>query len=304
MPPPTLPSLALAPGQRGLVCHADNLAILPHLKDGSVDMIYVDPPFNTGRTQRRAQLRTVRDEQGDRTGFGGHRYRTERVATRAFADAFGDYEAFLAPRLEHAQRLLAPHGSLYVHLDYREVHYVKVLLDVIFGRDNFLNEIVWAYDYGGRPKDRWPAKHDTILLYAKCAGKHVFNRDAIDRIPYMAPGLAGEEKAARGKLPTDTWWHTIVSPTGKEKLGYPTQKPLGILRRAIVASSDPDSLVLDFFAGSGTTGAAALLEGRRFLLIDSHDPAIDVMRTRFAAEPQVTFEDMRALTSEEAVNEE
>jgi len=275
------------------VCQADNLDVLPRIADGSVDLIYIDPPFNTGRTQRRVQLRTVQDEAGDRTGFGGRRYRSERLTQRAYADTFTDYEAFLAPRLEHAHRMLAPHGSLYVHLDYREVHYVKVLLDAIFGRDMFLNEIVWAYDYGGRPRDRWPAKHDTILLYAKQAGQHVFNRDAIDRIPYMAPGLAGAEKAARGKLPTDTWWHTIVSPTGKEKLGYPTQKPLGIVRRMIVASSHPGALVCDFFAGSGTAGAAALLEGRRFLLVDSHAEAIDVMRQRFGAETGVEFHDLR-----------
>lgn len=286
-------SLALPADARGLICHADNLQVLPRIASDSVDLVYIDPPFNTGRTQSRVQLRTVRDEQGDRTGFGGHRYRSERLAQRAYADTFGDYEAFLAPRLEHAHRMLAAHGSLYVHLDYREVHYVKVLLDAIFGRENFLNEIVWAYDYGGRPKDRWPAKHDTILLYAKTAGRHVFNRDDIDRIPYMAPGLAGAEKAARGKLPTDTWWHTIVSPTGREKLGYPTQKPLGIMRRMVVASSAPGSLVCDFFAGSGTTGAAALLEGRRFLLVDSHDQAIEVMRQRFGAEQGVVFHDLQ-----------
>jgi site-specific DNA-methyltransferase (adenine-specific) len=281
------------PEQRGLVYHGDNLGVLERTADATVDLIYIDPPFNTGRTQRRTQLRTERDEQGDRVGFGGHRYRTERLGERAFADSFSDYEAFLQPRLEHAQRVLREHGSLYVHLDYREVHYVKVLLDRIFGRENFLNEIVWAYDYGGRPKDRWPAKHDTILLYAKRAGAHLFNRDAIDRIPYMAPTLAGAEKAARGKLPTDTWWHTIVSPTGKEKLGYPTQKPLGILRRIVVASSAPGGLVMDFFAGSGTTGAAALLEGRRFLLVDSHEGAITIMRKRFAAESGVVFEGLQ-----------
>jgi site-specific DNA-methyltransferase (adenine-specific) len=284
-----MPPLSLPPELRGLVCQGDNLELLPRIADESVDLIYIDPPFNTGRTQRRTQLRTLRDEQGDRTGFGGRRYRTERLGARAFADTFSDYEAFLAPRLEHAWRVLAAHGSLYVHLDYREVHYVKVLLDEIFGRDNFLNEIIWAYDYGGRPRDRWPAKHDTILLYAKCEGQHIFNRDAIERIPYMAPELVGAEKAARGKLPTDTWWHTIVSPTGKEKLGYPTQKPLGILRRALVASCHPGALVLDFFAGSGTTGAAALLEDRRFLLVDSQDTALQVMRTRFAGHEGVAF---------------
>jgi site-specific DNA-methyltransferase (adenine-specific) len=282
--------LALSAAQRGLVCLCDNLAALERMADESVDLIYIDPPFNTGKVQHRELLRTVRDVDGDRTGFGGHRYRTERLGGPSYRDSFSDYQAFLAPRLEHAQRVLREHGSLYVHLDYREVHYVKVLLDGLFGRENFLNEIVWAYDYGGRPKDRWPAKHDNILLYAKRAGSHVFNRDAIDRIPYMAPALAGPEKAARGKLPTDTWWHTIVSPTGKEKLGYPTQKPLGVLRRMLVASSAPDALVMDFFAGSGTTGAAALLEGRRFILVDSHPPAVEVMKRRFAGEAAVSFE--------------
>jgi site-specific DNA-methyltransferase (adenine-specific) len=282
--------LALSDAQRGLVCFCDNLEALERMADESVDLIYIDPPFNTGKVQHREQLRTARDAQGDRVGFGGHRYRTERLGGSSFRDSFSDYEAFLAPRLEHARRVLRAHGSLYVHLDYREVHYIKVLLDSLFGRENFLNEIVWAYDYGGRPKDRWPAKHDNILLYAKQAGRHVFNRDAIDRIPYMAPALAGPEKAARGKLPTDTWWHTIVSPTGKEKLGYPTQKPLGVLRRMLVASSAPDAVVVDFFAGSGTTGAAALLEGRRFILIDSHAPAFEVMRRRFAEAAAVSFE--------------
>ncbi|HEX4352545.1 MAG TPA: site-specific DNA-methyltransferase, partial [Polyangiales bacterium] len=275
---------------RGLVCLSDNLAALARIADASIDLIYIDPPFNTGRRQRRDSIKTSRDADGDRTGFGGHRYRTERLGALSYADSFDDYEAFLAPRLEHAHRVLRDDGSLYVHLDYREVHYIKLLLDQLFGRENFLNEIIWAYDYGGRPKDRWPAKHDTILLYAKRAGQHVFDREAIDRIPYMAPELAGPEKSARGKLPTDTWWHTIVSPTGKEKLGYPTQKPLGILRRMLVASSRTDGVVLDFFAGSGTAGAAALQSGRRFILIDSHPDAFEVMRKRFAGESGIAFE--------------
>jgi site-specific DNA-methyltransferase (adenine-specific) len=283
--------LSLSASQRGLVYLADNMHVLERMADASVDLIYIDPPFNTGKVQRRTQLRTERDEHGDRVGFGGHRYRTEHLGALSFHDAFTDYQAFLYPRLEHAHRLLRDEGSLYVHLDYREVHYVKILLDSLFGRENFLNEIVWAYDYGGRPRDRWPAKHDTILLYAKQAGKHVFNREAIDRIPYMAPALAGPEKAARGKLRTDTWWHTIVSPTGKEKLGYPTQKPIGILRRIVIASAPPDGLVVDFFAGSGTTGAAALAEGRRFMLVDSQKPAFDIMRRRFSDEPAVAFDE-------------
>ncbi|MDA1062377.1 MAG: site-specific DNA-methyltransferase [Chloroflexi bacterium] len=262
------------------------------LEDGSVDLVYLDPPFNTGKRQARAQLQTRRaDDQaaGDRTGFGGQRYETVRLGSRSFADTYDDYLAFLEPFLVEAQRLLAPTGSLYLHLDYREVHYAKVLLDQIFGRANFVNEIIWAYDYGARPKRRWPAKHDNILFYARDAARNLFNIEDIERIPYMAPGLVGPEKAARGKLPTDTWWHTIVSPTGKEKLGYPTQKPLGVLERIVRASSPPGGLVVDLVAGSGTTGAAALRNGRRFVLADHSPDAIEVMRRRFSNCEGVAF---------------
>ncbi len=259
----------------------DNLPILRSLPDASVDLIYIDPPFNTGKTQARTQIRTERSADGDRTGFGGRRYETVKLGSKGYADIFDDYLAFLEPRLDEAYRLLKPAGSLYFHIDYREVHYCKILLDAIFGRDCFVNEIIWAYDYGGRSKDRWPAKHDNILLYVKDPAHFTFNRDAIDRIPYMAPGLVGEAKAARGKLPTDTWWHTIVPTNGKEKTGYPTQKPLGILRRIISASSNPGDTVLDFFAGSGTTGAACIELGREFILVDNNPQSIDVMRKRF-----------------------
>lgn len=261
----------------------DNLPILQSLPDESVDLIYIDPPFNTGKTQGRTQIQTVRDEtNGDRVGFGGRSYRTVELANRAYQDRFDDFLGFLEPRLHEAYRLLAPHGSIYFHIDYREVHYCKILLDEIFGRDAFLNEIIWAYDYGGRTKKKWPPKHDNILYYAKDPENYTFNVDEIERIPYMAPGLVGEEKAARGKLPTDTWWHTIVPTNGKEKTGYPTQKPLGILRRIVQASSRPGDLVMDFFAGSGTLGAACLEFNRRFLLIDNNPQAIQVMRQRFA----------------------
>jgi len=265
----------------GTIHLADNLAVLRSLPADSVDLIYIDPPFNTGKTQRRTQLRTVRSENGDRTGFQGRRYASLVVGTKRFSDVFDDYLAFLEPRLVEAHRVLAAHGSLYVHVDYREVHYCKILLDTIFGRAAFLNEIIWAYDYGGRPKNRWPPKHDNILLYAKRPGEHVFNVDEIERIPYMAPGLVGPEKAARGKLPTDTWWHTIVATNGREKTGYPTQKPLAILRRVVQASSRPGAVVLDFFAGSGTTGAAAIELGRRFVLVDDNPAALEVMARRF-----------------------
>ncbi|MEN6555792.1 MAG: DNA methyltransferase [Anaerolineaceae bacterium] len=267
----------------------DNLPILRRLPDASVDLIYIDPPFNTGKVQTRRRLKTVRDEAGDRVGFGENSYRTELLSEQAYSDAFSDYEAFLLPRLREAYRLLNRRGSLYFHIDYREVHYCKVMLDGIFGRGNFLNEIIWAYDFGGRAKDRWPAKHDNILYYVKDAGDYVFNREAIDREPYMAPGLVGKEKAARGKLPTDTWWHTIVGTNSREKTGYPTQKPTAILERILRASSNPGDLVLDFFAGSGTTGQACLNLGRRFILIDNNPQAWEVMRTRFAAAADIEW---------------
>jgi site-specific DNA-methyltransferase (adenine-specific) len=278
------------PSAHGRVWQGDNLELLGTIADATVDLIYIDPPFNTGHRQERKQMKTVRDEDGDRVGFQGRRYRTVALGARSFQDTFDDYLSFLEPRLVEARRVLKANGSIYVHLDYREVHYCKVLMDSIYGRDCFLNEVIWAYDYGARTKKRWPAKHDNILVYVKNPHDYVFNVDAVDRIPYMAPGLVGPEKAARGKLPTDTWWHTIVSPTGKEKLGYPTQKPLGIIQRIVVASSPPGGLVMDFFAGSGTTGEAALRTGRDFVLVDDNPEAIEVMRRRFAGFDGVVFE--------------
>ncbi|MFV0446026.1 MAG: DNA-methyltransferase [Planctomycetaceae bacterium] len=265
----------------GLIC-CDNLEALAQIPSGSVGLIYIDPPFNTGRKQRRTSLRTVRDEAGDRTGFQGARYRTESLGSHSYADAFDDYLGFLAPRLEAAHRVLAADGSLFLHLDYREVHYAKVLLDDLFGRESFINEIIWSYDYGARSKSRWSAKHDNILWYARDPENYVFNYDDIDRIPYLAPKLVGPEKAARGKTPTDVWWHTIVSPTGKEKTGYPTQKPLGIIERIIRVHSRPTDLVLDFFAGSGTTGEAAAKQNRDTLLVDNSPDARVVMQQRLA----------------------
>ena len=266
----------------------DNLTILKKLSDESIDLIYIDPPFNTGRQQTRKQIKTVRSEKGDRTGFQGKRYETIKLGSQGYQDSFEDYLTFLEPRLKEAHRLLKPNGSLFFHIDYREVHYCKVLLDQIFGRECFLNEIIWAYDYGARTRKKWPPKHDNILWYAKDPGNYIFNYEEIERIPYMAPGLVGEEKAKRGKLPTDTWWHTIVGTNSKEKTGYPTQKPLGIIRRIIRASSRPGDTVLDFFAGSGTTGAACLELGRNFILIDNNTQSLQVMARRF--ENEANFE--------------
>jgi site-specific DNA-methyltransferase (adenine-specific) len=261
---------------------ADNLEVLPGFADESFQLIYIDPPFNTGKQQLRKTLQTTPDADGDRTGFKGRRYRTSLISQSAYHDTFDEYLEFIAPRLAEAHRLLNPTGTLYFHIDYREAHYCKLLLDEIFGRENFLNEIIWAYDYGARSKSRWPAKHDTILVYVKDIRRYHFDSEAVDREPYMAPGLVSAEKVAKGKLPTDVWWHTIVPTNGKEKTGYPTQKPEGIVRRMVLASSRPGDWCLDFFAGSGTLGAVAAREGRHYVLIDSNPEAARTMRERLA----------------------
>jgi site-specific DNA-methyltransferase (adenine-specific) len=260
----------------------DNAEVLPSLPDGFAELIYIDPPFNTGRVQKRKRLRVTSDERGTRRGFGGRAYRVEEVGESSYADSFDDYGAFLIPRIEASLRCLAPDGSLFVHLDAREVHYVKVALDGLLGRDAFMNEIIWAYDFGGRPKTRWPSKHDSILWYAKNPRKYVFEYDAIDRIPYLAPGLVGPEKAARGKTPTDVWWQTIVPTNGRERTGYATQKPLAVLERIVRVHTRPGATVLDFFAGSGTTGAAAARQGRGFVLVDESRQAVEIMAERLA----------------------
>ncbi|MBN9140463.1 MAG: site-specific DNA-methyltransferase [Micrococcales bacterium] len=258
----------------------DNLEVARALPDASFRLIYLDPPFNTGRTQRHRAVQTVRDPDGDRAGFGGERYRTVIRTLYGYDDRFEDYWGFLEPRLAEAWRLLDDRGTLYLHLDYREAHYAKVALDALFGRDSFLNELIWAYDYGGKSNRRWPAKHDTILVYVKNPDAYHFDNEAVDREPYMAPGLVTPEKVERGKLPTDVWWHTIVATGGAERTGYPTQKPEGILRRIVQASTAPGDAVLDLFAGSGTTGAVASALGRRFLLVDANPDAVAVMRAR------------------------
>jgi DNA modification methylase len=298
-----------------LIHQGDNLAVTAGFADSSFTLIYLDPPFNTGRVQGKAletvhhrpQVYTTQEQSVDgashrpdsgesdpivlrhargtgapvvRRGFHGREYERLRGDLRTYDDRFDDYWGFLEPRLVEAWRLLADDGTLYVHLDYREAHYAKVLMDALFGRDRFLNELIWAYDYGAKTRRRWPTKHDTILVYVKEPDRYWFDSDAVDREPYMAPGLVTAEKAARGKLPTDVWWHTIVPTTGREKTGYPTQKPEGILRRIVQASSRPGDRVLDLFAGSGTTGAVASALGRDAVLVDANPEAIEVMLKR------------------------
>ncbi len=279
------PNLARVGAERrerggGSILLGENLELLAGFDAASFQLIYIDPPFNTGVRQTRRTLSAVRDEDGERVGFKGRRYTTTLLGESSYGDAFDDYLGFLEPRLREAHRLLGDEGTLYFHIDYREAHACKLLLDEIFGRECFLNEIIWAYDYGGRAKRRWPAKHDTILVYVKDPGSYHFDSEAVDREPYMAPGLVTPEKAAHGKLPTDVWWHTIVPTNGREKTGYPTQKPEGIVRRMVQASTRPGDWCLDFFAGSGTLGAVAAALGRRYVLIDSNPEAVQIMRAR------------------------
>jgi site-specific DNA-methyltransferase (adenine-specific) len=261
----------------------DNLPLLRGLHDGCAQLVYADPPFNTGRTRERRTLATAAAADGDRTGFGGRRYASRLLAESSYRDSFDDYLGFLEPRLRELRRVLHASGTLYLHLDYREAHYVKLLLDEVFGREAFLNELIWAYDYGGKPRRRWPQKHDTVLVYVKDPAAYFFDAEAVEREPYMAPGLVTPERAARGKMPVSVIWHTIVSPTGREKTGYPTQKPEGLVRRFVQASSRPGDLCLDPFAGSGTLGAVAAALGRRYLLIDESPEAVRVMRARLDA---------------------
>lgn len=242
--------------------YGDNLELLKkYISDKRIDLIYIDPPFNSGRVQSRGEGNTK----------------------KSYSDKFINSEefiSFLRPRIEELYRVLDDHGSLFFHIDYREVHYCKILLDEIFGRDNFQREIIWAYDYGGRSKTSWSAKHDNILWYTKDKKNYIFNYDEMDRIPYMAPGLVGKEKAARGKTPTDVWWHTIVPTNGKEKTGYPTQKPIGILQRIVKVHSNKGQVILDCFAGSGTTGYTAAINERSCILMDNNPEAIQIILDR------------------------
>jgi site-specific DNA-methyltransferase (adenine-specific) len=273
--------------EEDLVIEAENSVALARMPTGAFDLVYIDPPFNTGHAQQRSTFAVERDDSaGDRTGFGGRRYRSRLLKALSYEDSFASYLEFLTPRLHEARRVLAEHGTLYFHIDYREAHYCKLLLDEIFGRECFLNELIWAYDYGAKPRNRWPAKHDTILVYVRDRQRYHFDAEQVQREPYMAPGLVTAEKAARGKLPTDVIWHTIVPTRGREKTGYPTQKPEGLVRRFVGASSRPGGWCLDFFAGSGTLGAVCRQLERRFVLVDRSPEAIEVMRTRLGAAPR------------------
>ena len=271
------------------IFQSDNLSVLKNIDTNSIDLIYIDPPFNTGKVQSRTSIKTTRSEDGNRIGFKGNSYKTEILGEQNYIDIFDDYLGFLEKRIMESKRVLKDEGSFFLHLDYREIHYAKILCDKIFGRESFINEIIWSYDYGARSKKKWSTKHDNILWYAINPKKYTFNYDSIDRIPYMAPGLVGPEKAAKGKTPTDSWWQTIVSPNSKEKTGYPTQKPIAIMNRIIKVHSNENDKVLDFFAGAGSTGEAAIKNNRDAILIDNNPQAIVAMKNRFKNYKNVIF---------------
>jgi site-specific DNA-methyltransferase (adenine-specific) len=275
----------------GVFC-SDSLALLGRLPDACVDLIYADPPFGTGKVQRLRSLRATAEpgepEPGAaptvaRPDFAGRAAHYEITSAHAYRDdmPFEEYLAWLEANLVEFRRVLKDTGSLYLHLDWHAVHYAKVILDRLFGRANFRGEIIWAYDFGGRPRNAWPRKHDNILWYSK-GDTWTFNRADMDRLPYLAPGLVGPEKAARGKLPTDAWFTTIVPTASRDRTGWPTQKPILILERIIKASSNPGELVLDPFVGSGTSAVAAQRLGRKYLVADFDPAAVAITEARLA----------------------
>jgi len=244
---------------RNKICLADFDSFFNFFFESRFNLIYIDPPFNTGKRQERKRV--------DIKSFG-------------YDDSWSNYYGMMNRALVGCWKTLADDGSLLLHVDYREVHYLKVMLDQVFGRECFMNEIIWSYDYGARSKKRWSPKHDNILWYAKDPKKYTFNYGQIKRIPYMAPGLVGKEKAAKGKPQTDVIWHTIVPTNGKEKTGYATQKPIGLIEQFIRVHSNPGDVVMDCFCGSGTTGEAAAKNDRGFVMCDSNKDAVEITKKR------------------------
>jgi DNA modification methylase len=262
----------------------DNLDVLASLPDGSVDLIYIDPPFGTGTIRR-----------------GGH------DSSHRYRDVPGDpsrYVAWLHERLAQSRRVLSSHGSLFVHLDYRTVHYVKVELDTIFGRDRFINELIWCYSVGGKSRRSFGRKHDTILWYSRTA-EYAFFPDAVKvprksgshmRVVQTEDGELVQEKTDRksgkvyryplsaGKVPED-WWTDIeiLNRGDAERTGWPTQKPERLLERIIQSTTTPGALVADWFCGSGTTGVVAQRLDRRFVLVDRESHAIACAQARLEA---------------------
>ncbi len=264
-------------GANKIAC-GDNLAFMSTLPDAHCELVYADPPFFTGRNHTQAN--------------GQHRVRD------CWPGGMRGYLEFLRPRLEQMRRLLTPSGTLYVHLDWHAVHYVKLLLDDIFGYDHFLNEIIWSYRTGGRSTRWFARKHDTILVYARCRGRQKFNlqregRFRTDGLNYDETGRPYKQtRAGRlyfhpdGPAMTDVWEIPFLSTVSLERTGYPTQKPESLLERIITAATDPGDRVGDFFCGSGTTLAVAQRLGRDWIGCDLSPKAVRLARRRLAAPPR------------------
>ncbi len=252
---------ALFPGGRDRLIYGDCLPVMRELPAGSFDCIYIDPPFFTG-VERRLQHSQQRGP--------------------SYADTWGDglqeYLDWLEERLAVMRELLQPEGALLVHLDWHAVHYVKVLLDRLFGMRHFQNEFIWYYSGGGASRIRFARKHDTILYYTRSATTWKFYADRV-REPYKwtdgQPRADGSARDyTRGKLPDDVWQHHALLPWAKESLGYPTQKPMALLTRLLLATTDAGDVVGDFCCGSGTTAAAAQQLARRWVAGDDSRAAI------------------------------
>jgi DNA modification methylase len=253
----------------------DNLDVMRALDDASIDLIYIDPPFFTGREQR-----------------------ANGASEHAFDDAWRDIDAYiewLRERVAEMRRLLSHRGVLYVHCDWHAGHYIKVMLDRVFGAGRFQNEIVWHYGLGAAHATRhFLRKHDTIFAY-RMSDDATFNliRDEVtpamenkychedDRGRYMMS--RGRKYYLKGGKPLDSVWRIpAIAATSGERLGYPTQKPEALLERIILASSNEGDVVADFFAGSGTTPAVAQRLGRRWIACDSSSAAVALISKRLA----------------------
>jgi site-specific DNA-methyltransferase (adenine-specific) len=271
----------------------DNLpimeALLPEYED-RIDLIYVDPPFFTNR---KFNTRIGRGENS--------RNPSEWLLAEGYHDhwdSLDEYLSFLYSRLLIMHKLLSANGTLYLHLDWHADAYARLILDEIFGADHLLNVISWVYHGPSPIKSAFNRKHDTILVYTK-SNQYTFNADAV-RVPYddaTIKTFASSPKAGfgkvpnlkRGKVPEDWWYFPVVARLHNERTGYPTQKPEALLKRIILASSNPGDLIADFFCGSGTTAFVAAQQGRRFISSDESPRAIHTTRSRLVRLPSPAF---------------
>lgn len=289
--------------QNRTIFEGDNLPVLRGMETASVDLIYLDPPFNSNRTYEtpigsEVAGATFRDPWSlDNLDQKWHNdiadqnltlYRAIEVSEHTHSASMKAYLIMIAVRIIEMKRILKPTGSIYLHCDPTVSHYLKMIMDGIFGVENFKNEIVWHYTGGGRSKTSFSRKHDIIFFYTRSKSDHCFNVDSI-RVPYKeTSGYAKSgiiSKVGKRYLPNpkgtpvgDVWDISIIN--SKERLGYPTQKPLVLLERIVAASSNQGDLVLDPFCGCATTCVAAENLGRHWIGIDISPKAVELVRER------------------------